>query len=125
MMILEAISEMKNHPTSEQIIEYVREDHPNISKGTVYRVLDELVAHKVVSRVKTERDVMRYDYNIGSHHHLYCSVCDEIVDYYDEPLEKLLKQYFKEKGISGFEIEEIRLQIKGKFFKHFKDNLNK
>ena len=92
--ILEAIYNLHNHPTAENIIEVIRESHPNIATGTVYKVLDTLVANNLIQRVKTDQDVMRYDGVIEKHHHLYCSECDLIEDYIDKDLDKLLKEYF-------------------------------
>lgn len=115
--ILEAIVKLKNHPTADNIIEYIRENYPNISTATVYKVLDALVSNGLISKVKTERDVMRYDAILDKHHHLYCSESDRIEDYNDEDLNALLEKYFKNKGIPDFTIEDIRLQIIGKFIK--------
>jgi len=47
-IILEAIYTLDNHPTAEQIIEYVKETHPNVAIGTVYKVLDVLVEHGLI-----------------------------------------------------------------------------
>jgi Fur family peroxide stress response transcriptional regulator len=117
LVILEAIYRLENHPTAENIIDYIREKHPNIATGTVYNVLDMLVSNKLIQKVKTDGGVMRYDGNIEKHHHLYCSKCDLIEDYKDEELDRLLKKYFKDKNLPGFEIEDIVLQIRGKFDK--------
>lgn len=73
MIILEAIYRLDNHPTAEQIIEYIRQEHPNIATGTVYKVLETLVSNNLVRKVKTEKDIMRYDGKTGNHHHLYCT----------------------------------------------------
>ena len=35
--IYEAIVTLKNHPTAENVIEYIKANHPNISVGTVYK----------------------------------------------------------------------------------------
>ncbi len=117
IVILEAILRLGNHPTAENIKDYIRAKHPNIAIGTVYNVLEVLVSNKLIKKVKTEKDVMRYDGTIENHHHLYCSECDVIEDYIDEELDNLLKQYFKNKNLPGFEIEDIVLQIRGKFQK--------
>lgn len=117
MNILEAIYHLDHHPTAENIIEYAREKHPNIATGTLYKVLDTLVENNLVKKVKTDNDIMRYDGVIDHHHHLYCSECELIEDYVDEELDKILKNYFKKKNFSGFEVEEIVLQIRGKFDK--------
>jgi Fur family peroxide stress response transcriptional regulator len=50
-----------------------------------------------------------------SHHHLYCSESDRIEDYKDNELNELLENYFETKGIPDFKIEDIKLQIIGKF----------
>jgi Fur family peroxide stress response transcriptional regulator len=113
--ILEAITVLKNHPTAEHIIEYIRKNHPNIATGTVYKVLDALAEHELIRRVKTDKDIMRYDAVLDHHHHLYCSESDRIEDYEDDELTGLLEQYFSKKNIPGFEIEDIKLQINGRF----------
>ncbi len=115
--ILEAIYELNNHPTAENIIEFIRKTHPNVAIGTVYKILETLVENGLIKRVTTDRDFMRYDGILESHHHLYCSTCDLIEDYHDPDLNKLLKNYFESKNIPGFKIEEFVLQIKGTFSK--------
>jgi len=116
--ILEAIVKLNNHPTAENIIEYIRENHPNIATATVYKVLDALVSSNLIKKVKTERDIMRYDAVMENHHHLYCSESDRIEDYTDNELNELLEKYFETKGIPDFKIEDIKLQIIGKFVKN-------
>jgi Fur family peroxide stress response transcriptional regulator len=113
--ILEAIIKLNNHPTVENIIDYIRKNHPNIAVATVYKVVDALVENSLIKKVKTERDIMRYDAVMESHHHLYCSDSDRIEDYNDSELNELLEKYFEKKGIPGFKIEDIKLQIIGQF----------
>ena len=117
VVILEAIYKLNNHPTADNIIENIRESHPNIATGTVYKVLETLVENGLIRKVKTDKDIMRYDGIIENHHHLYCSKCDLIEDYIDEDLDNLLKNHFKDKNIKGFKIEDIVLQIRGAFDK--------
>lgn len=113
--ILEAILKLSNHPTADNIIEYIRMNHPHISVATVYKVLDALVENSLIRKVKTEKDIMRYDAVMESHHHIYCSDSDRIEDYKDEKLNEILKKYFKKNAIPDFMIEEIRLNVIGKF----------
>ncbi len=115
MAVLEAVYRMDNHPTVENIIEYIRRVHPSIATGTVYKILDTLVENRLIRKVKTENDVMRYDGMMERHHHLYCVESDRIDDYSDEELDRMLDDYFDKKKIPGFRIDEIRLQINGKF----------
>lgn len=113
--IFEAITHLKNHPTAENIIAYIKKNHPNISVGTVYKVLDSFVENKLLSKVKTEKDIMRYDSVLTNHHHLYCTETDRIEDYEDDQLNELIENYFKTHKIKNFNIQEVKLQITGKF----------
>lgn len=115
LAILEALSSCGPHPSAEQIIEKVRKEHPKISVATVYKVLETLVAKKIISKVKTDKDSMRYDAVVQSHHHIYCSGSEQIDDYFDEELDDLLVTYFIRKKITGFTMDEVRLQIIGKY----------
>ncbi len=115
LSVLEALKNLKNHPTADQIIEYVKKSHPNIATGTIYKILDTFVDQGITHKVKTGRDVMRYDAVLENHHHLYSSDSDRIEDYFDEDLSEMIDDYFRKKNIPGFEIEDIKLQIKGKF----------
>lgn len=118
IIIMEAIFLLDNHPTAENVIEYIRKNHPNIATATVYKILDTFVSHGLISRVKTERDIMRYDAVLETHHHLYDSDSDRIEDYKDDELNRLLADYFSRKGIPDFKIEDLKLQIIGKHIKY-------
>jgi len=113
--ILEAIIQLNNHPTADNVIDYIRNYHPNIATATVYKVLDALIANGLIRKVKTEKDVMRYDAVMERHHHLYCSESDRIEDFVDNELNEIVEKYFKKKKIPNFEIEDVKLQIIGKF----------
>lgn len=115
LAVYEAVVSLKTHPTAEQIIEYIKVNHPEISVGTVYKILDTLVDNELLKKVKSEKDVMRYDAIFEKHHHLYCVHTDRIEDYEDPELDALISQYFKNKNITGFNIQDITLQITGEF----------
>jgi Fur family peroxide stress response transcriptional regulator len=113
--IYDAAVMLKNHPTAENIIDYIKKNHPNISVGTVYKVLDSLVENKLLKKVKNEKDVMRYDAILQQHHHLYCTETERIEDYEDPELDRLITQYFQKKKVKGFKVKDITLQITGEF----------
>lgn len=113
--IFDAIIQLDNHPAAEEIIAFIKINHPNISVGTVYKVLDTFVENNLLKKVKTEKDVMRYDPHFSNHHHLYCAETERIEDFEDEKLNELISDYFKKHKIKNFKIQDIKLQITGKF----------
>lgn len=115
--VLDAVINLNNHPTAEKVIEYIKSNHPNIATGTVYKTLETLVQCGIIKKVKTDSDIMRYDAITERHHHLYCAESDRIEDFVDPKLDKILEKYLKDKKIPNFQIEDIRLQIIGKFKK--------
>ncbi len=113
--VFQIVCRLNNHPTAENIIRNIRESHPNISVGTVYKVLDTLVESNLLGKVKTEKGTMRYDPVLSGHHHLYCKETDRIADYENPELDKMLEAYFSKKKIENFTIKDIKLEITGNF----------
>jgi len=113
--VLEALYALQDHPVAEQIIDFVRQKNPNIATGTVYKTLDMLVKNGVITKFRTEGEAARYDCILSHHHHLFSADNDHIEDYENEELNRLLSDFFETHGIPNFEIQSIKLQIKGKF----------
>ncbi len=113
--VFRAIVDLRNHPSAENIIAYIRNNHPNIAVGTVYNTLETLVNAGLVTKIQTERGVMRYDAEVVKHYHLFCSGTGEIRDYFDEELRLLLVDHFRNKTIPGFMVEDIKVYVKGEF----------
>ena len=113
MAVYEALLNINDHPSAERIKEYVSKKNPSISLGTVYKTLETFVDKGLITRVKTENDVMRYDPIIEKHHHLYDQKTDRIYDYYDDELNQLIFNHLKKKKIKNFKVEDIKLHIIG------------
>lgn len=113
--VLEALNNLKDHPTADKIKEYVVKNHPHIAVGTIYKTLETFVEKGLVKKVKTEQDVMRYDAILDKHHHLYCEDTERIEDYFDDQLNEMLEEYFKKRRIPNFKVKDIKLQIIGTF----------
>jgi Fur family transcriptional regulator, peroxide stress response regulator len=118
--VLDIILNFNNHPTAENIEEYLSLSYPHVPIGTVYKILEVFVNNGIITKVKTDNDTLRYDAILEKHHHLYCSQSEQIEDYYDDNLNKILDDYFRKKQIPNFKIEDIKLQITGKFTNNLK-----
>jgi Fur family peroxide stress response transcriptional regulator len=102
-----------SHPSAESIFESISKEHPSISLGTVYKTLDLFVEKELANKVPSKGGFSRYDGNIESHSHIYISSTNEIVDFMDDELEYMVKNYLKTKSISNLEIKNISVQING------------
>lgn len=71
-----------DHPSAEDVYELVRKNLPAVSLDTVYRTLATFEICGIISRVSFCEDKTRFDPNTKPHHHLFCTVCKSITDFY-------------------------------------------
>ena len=120
--ILEVIMLLDNHPDAEAITDYLRLTHPSIALATIYKTLDTFTKRGIIKKVPTSKESMRYDAIPERHHHLYCPESERIEDFYDDDLNRIIDEYLKKKKIPNFKVEDVKLQIMGKFTDNKKDN---
>jgi Fur family peroxide stress response transcriptional regulator len=113
--ILEVINSLENHPTADDIINYLRLSYPSLSLSTIYKNLETFVHKGILRRLETGNEILRYDSVPENHHHLYSTESDEVKDYFNEDLNRILINYFRENKIPNFAINDFKLQITGKF----------
>ncbi|MBC7449878.1 MAG: transcriptional repressor [Cytophagales bacterium] len=112
LVVYDAMQKIPYHPSAEDIYALIHTDTPTITLATVYNTLDCFAEAKVISRVLTEEGKNLYDFDTGTHHHIYITNTDEIVDYHDPELQKLIEDYLKQKNIHNLEIRDLQLHIK-------------
>jgi Fur family peroxide stress response transcriptional regulator len=78
--LLRALQQTDQHPTAEILWETVRQDVPNISLGTVYRLLHQLVDEGTVGALRIGTGATRYDLHASPHHHIACVCCGHVMD---------------------------------------------
>lgn len=115
--VLQALHELKNHPTADDIIAHVHQHSPHIAVGTIYKTLEAFAEKGIVKKVLIEKDRLRYDFITQKHHHLYDTNTEQVQDYFDDELNSMIAQYFESKNIPNFNIQEVKLQIIGQFVK--------
>lgn len=79
--VLSVLKSTVSHPTAEWIYEQTKKVIPNISLGTVYRNLNDLIKAGLVIKVQGVFEKDRYDANYASHFHLVCESCGGVIDY--------------------------------------------
>jgi len=113
--VLSTLIDSHSHPDADQIVRVVRAQYPNISVGTIYHILDNLVQKGIVNKVQTEQNVVRYDAITEPHIHLYSKDENRIEDYMDDELMSLISDYLRKKNIENFNVKEINIQLIGSF----------
>ena len=79
-LILKIINNSCTHPNANEVYEKAREELPNISLGTVYRILNNLVENQKIRTVQSIDNIYRYDNVNWKHDHFICIKCGEVED---------------------------------------------
>ena len=82
MEIFREVASSDSHPSVEDIYHKLRSKLPMISLDTVYRTLNIFEQIGVVSKISVSDNKGRFDSNIIPHHHLVCTRCKGILDFY-------------------------------------------
>lgn len=82
-LILNIININSCHMTAIEVYKEAIKSISNISLGTVYRNLNNLVDLKKIRRIKMPNNIDRFDKNIV-HSHIICNKCGKIDDIFEE-----------------------------------------
>lgn len=109
MAVYRALVESEEHPTPEMLYKRVTRRMPSISLATIYKSLDALESVGLVRAVPVISEKRRYDANDDAHHHLICSRCGSIRDYYSHDFD----QFVPKGTVKGFVPEAVSVNITG------------
>ena len=82
MEIFREVLTSKGHPSAEEIHKQLKKRMPTISLDTVYRTLTTLENYDIINKFNVLDDRGRFDANPTPHHHLVCTRCNGIQDFY-------------------------------------------
>ena len=106
--IIDSVFSTEEHFTAEQLLEWSRRRDRSVSRATVYRTLPLLTESGLVREIDFGKDHKFYDPNYADHPNHSHIICERIVEFESEKIERL------ESEIShklGFELKTQRLQI--------------
>ena len=78
--MLNAVKSLKKHATAQEVYSFVKNEHPSVGKGTVYRNLGILSEEEIIRKVEVPDGPDRYDFAHKRHYHIKCIKCGEIFD---------------------------------------------
>lgn len=79
-LVLNAVNELKNHPTADEVYNLIAKEHPSVSRATVYRNLNKLAEEGQLARRVIPGGADRFDYRTDDHYHVRCLKCDRVSD---------------------------------------------
>ena len=78
-LILNIVQDTRTHPTADYVYEKARKELPNVSLGTVYRNLGQLVENNQLKSLNIDGTI-HYDAFLDDHQHFQCKSCNRIFD---------------------------------------------
>jgi Fur family transcriptional regulator, peroxide stress response regulator len=84
MEVYRVVASTEEHPDAITVHRRVKKRIPTISLDTVYRNLKLLAEHGLISIVGMSQENLRFDGNMGPHHHFTCVTCGRISDFVSE-----------------------------------------
>lgn len=109
-LILDLLPHLPGHFSAEDVLGGVKSS--GVSRATVYRTLDFLVARGILQRVHLGEPGARYEVIAGrdQHAHLLCLGCGELTDY---PLPLLQRLPAAVRRRQGFAVEHLLVRLCG------------
>ena len=89
-LIVETVFSHHDHFDADELIEHLQEliTQRKVSRPTVYRTLAELVEAGMLRKMSLGgRSVYEHEYGYPSHDHLYCQVCNKLIEFHSTDLE--------------------------------------
>lgn len=101
--VLDAVQQLYNHPTAEDIYEYLSARDSGLGRATIYRNLGVLCEQGLVRRIEVPDSPDRFDHTLCAHYHLRCRCCGSFVDVTAPVLPRLNKAVAKASGYADVE----------------------
>lgn len=111
--LVDHVFERHDHFDADELIANIsRLDLGNkVSRPTVYRTLNELVDAGLLRRMSLGgRAVYEHDYGYPQHDHLHCTICDRLIEFQSEELQRICEAVGRE---HRFRITGQRLIVTG------------
>lgn len=94
-LIYEALMNL-NHPTAEEIYDYLQKKDSKIGVATIYRNLQAMHDDGLILKLDLDSKASRYDYQEKAHSHFKCKSCNKVYDLIDQT-----------HNLKDFDVEEI------------------
>jgi Fur family ferric uptake transcriptional regulator len=121
-IIVKTLYDNGSHFTPEELHDKIKQQFPKLKIGiaTIYRTLNFLELHKIVSSISFGSNGKKFELNSNKHHdHMICDECGKIIEFCDETIEELQESVASK---HGFVIKNHTMQLHG-FCKNCSDKI--
>jgi Fur family ferric uptake transcriptional regulator len=111
--VVQALAELGCGVTAREIDDHLRSTGGQAGLASIYRSLELLHRHRLVSRIDVGEGVVRYEpLHPGGehHHHIVCDVCGKVSAFEDDGLERAIH---KLSGTTDFEVRGHDVTLRG------------
>ena len=112
-IICSIVKNMRTHPSPDEVYKEVHEQHPTISRATVYRVLNKLADKGEILKVKMPGTADRFDFNTEEHIHIYCTECGRVYDADIKNVKEMLNNLDSQIDLKEFQLIGINISLEG------------
>ena len=99
LQLLEQTETSNGHLSAEDVYKHLMESGEDVGLATVYRVLTQFEAAGLVTRHNFESGHSVFELTKAQHHdHMVCMETGEVVEFFDETIEKRQRQLVEEHG---------------------------
>ena len=100
LAILKQIETSSGHHDAESIYSTLKSKKLNVSRATVYRTLDILIKNKLIRKLDLGDGPIKYESRKDDDHHdhMICLETGDIIEFFDEDLEKIQERIAEEHG---------------------------
>jgi Fur family ferric uptake transcriptional regulator len=100
--VIDEVLRIEGHFGAEELCQHLGIGEDRVSRATVYRALELLVASGVLQKLRFGEDYFRFErMQIGRHHdHLVCGRCGRVIEFFNAKIEELQNDICKEVSFS-------------------------
>lgn len=112
-VIVATVFSHHDHFDADELIDHLQDliARREVSRPTVYRTLAELVEAGMLRKmVLGGRSVYEHEYGYPSHDHLYCQVCNMLIEFHSADLERIRDEVARQ---HGFHVSSHRMFVTG------------
>ena len=109
--VLQALTELPDHPTAEQVVTAVEARSGGVHRATVYRTLETLTALGIVTHVHVGHGGTAYHLAERQHLHAQCHHCGAVVDVPGDVLDGVRATLHE---VAGFDLDPSHVALSGR-----------